>query len=118
MCFDAVNAAGGIHGRKIRLVVEDMGYQMPKAMRAYNFLNSAASLRFTTTPLLIHYDNRPPLGCKRSHQQVVISFADNSGARDRDVADLGVGEQPCQLRHLVAQGSSDFPDHDIHPLML
>ena len=38
MHFDAVNAAGGIHGRKIRFVVEDMGYQMPKAVQAYNKL--------------------------------------------------------------------------------
>ncbi len=38
MHFDAVNAAGGIHGRKIRFVVEDMAYQMPKAMQAYNKL--------------------------------------------------------------------------------
>ena len=38
MHFDAVNAAGGIHGRKIRFVVEDMGYQMPKAIQAYNKL--------------------------------------------------------------------------------
>ena len=38
MHFDTVNAAGGIHGRKIRFVVEDMGYQMPKAMQAYNKL--------------------------------------------------------------------------------
>ena len=38
MHFDAVNADGGIHGRKIRFVVEDMGYQMPKAVQAYNKL--------------------------------------------------------------------------------
>ena len=38
MHFDAVNAAGGIHGRKIRFVVEDSGYQMPKAMQGYNKL--------------------------------------------------------------------------------
>ena len=38
MHFDEVNAAGGIHGRKIRFVVEDSGYQMPKAMQAYNKL--------------------------------------------------------------------------------
>jgi branched-chain amino acid transport system substrate-binding protein len=30
--FDEVNAKGGIHGRKIRLVVEDHGYQVPKAV--------------------------------------------------------------------------------------
>ena len=38
MHFDEVNAAGGIHGRKIRFVVEDSGYQMPKAMQGYNKL--------------------------------------------------------------------------------
>ena len=38
MHFDAVNAAGGIHGRSIRFVVEDMSYQMPKAIQAYNKL--------------------------------------------------------------------------------
>ena len=36
--FDQVNAAGGVHGRKIRLVVEDHGYQMPKAMSGLNKL--------------------------------------------------------------------------------
>ena len=38
MHFNEVNAAGGIHGRKVRFVVEDSGYQMPKAMQAYNKL--------------------------------------------------------------------------------
>lgn len=36
--FDRVNAAGGIHGRTIRFVVEDNGYQMPRAMQGYNKL--------------------------------------------------------------------------------
>ena len=36
--FDEVNAAGGVHGRQIRLVVEDHAYQMPKAMSALNKL--------------------------------------------------------------------------------
>ena len=38
MVFDEVNAAGGIHGRKIRFVVEDHAYQMPKAMSGLNKL--------------------------------------------------------------------------------
>ncbi|MEM7188640.1 MAG: ABC transporter substrate-binding protein [Pseudomonadota bacterium] len=38
MYFDEVNAAGGVHGRKIRLVVEDHGYQVPKAVQAANKL--------------------------------------------------------------------------------
>lgn len=38
MIFDDVNARGGIHGRKIRFIVEDHGYQMPKAMSNFNKL--------------------------------------------------------------------------------
>lgn len=38
MRFDEVNAAGGVHGRRIRYVVEDMSYQLPKAMQAFNKL--------------------------------------------------------------------------------
>ncbi|RIK85770.1 MAG: branched-chain amino acid ABC transporter substrate-binding protein [Hyphomicrobiales bacterium] len=36
--FDEANAKGGIHGRKIRLVVEDHGYQVPKAVQNFNKL--------------------------------------------------------------------------------
>ncbi|WP_178130573.1 ABC transporter substrate-binding protein [Reyranella sp. CPCC 100927] len=38
MRFDDANDAGGIHGRKIRLVVEDSAYQVPKAVQACNKL--------------------------------------------------------------------------------
>jgi len=38
MRFDAANAAGGIHGRMIRLVMEDTQYQMPLAVKAVNKL--------------------------------------------------------------------------------
>ena len=38
LLFDEVNEAGGIHGRKIRLVVEDHQYQVPLAVRAANKL--------------------------------------------------------------------------------
>ena len=39
--FDEVNEAGGIHGRKITYIVEDHGYQMPKAIAGLNkLLNS------------------------------------------------------------------------------
>ena len=38
MAFDEVNASGGINGRKIRYVVEDMQYQVPRAMQAANKL--------------------------------------------------------------------------------
>jgi len=36
--FDEVNAKGGVHGRKIRYVVEDHGYQVPKSVQAINKL--------------------------------------------------------------------------------
>jgi branched-chain amino acid transport system substrate-binding protein len=38
MRFDAVNAAGGVHGRRIRFVVEDAQYQVPRAIQAANKL--------------------------------------------------------------------------------
>ena len=38
MRFDEANAAGGINGRKLKLIVEDQGYQVPKAVQACNKL--------------------------------------------------------------------------------
>ncbi|MEZ5808817.1 MAG: ABC transporter substrate-binding protein [Zhengella sp.] len=38
MKFDEVNEAGGIHGRKIRMIVEDHQYQVPKAVANFNKL--------------------------------------------------------------------------------
>ena len=38
MRFDEANAAGGVHGRKLRYIVEDTGYQVPRAIQAANKL--------------------------------------------------------------------------------
>src|SRR5882757_5502767 len=38
MRFDEANAAGGINGRKLKLIVEDQAYQVPKAVQACNKL--------------------------------------------------------------------------------
>jgi len=38
MAFDEANARGGVHGRKIRFVLEDMQYIVPKAVQAMNKL--------------------------------------------------------------------------------
>lgn len=38
MHFDEVNAAGGIHGRMIKFIAEDHGYQVPKAIQNFNKL--------------------------------------------------------------------------------
>src|SRR5215475_4635420 len=41
LAFDEANAKGGIHGRKIRYIVEDSQYQVPRAVQAMNkLLNS------------------------------------------------------------------------------
>jgi len=38
MRFDEANEAGGVHGRKIRYIVEDTSYQVPRAIQAANKL--------------------------------------------------------------------------------
>ena len=38
MRFEEANEAGGVHGRRIRFVVEDTGYQIPRAIQAANKL--------------------------------------------------------------------------------
>ena len=38
--FEAANAAGGVHGRTIRFIVEDTQYQVPRAIQAANKLIS------------------------------------------------------------------------------
>jgi len=38
MRFDEINEAGGIHGRKLKLIVEDHQYQVPRAIQAGNKL--------------------------------------------------------------------------------
>ena len=41
MAFDDINAKGGVHGRKIKYVVEDSQYTVPRAVQAMNkLLNS------------------------------------------------------------------------------
>ena len=36
--FDEINAAGGVHGRQIRLVVEDHAYRLKQCLRLTNWL--------------------------------------------------------------------------------
>jgi len=38
MRFEEINEAGGIDGRKLKVIVEDQGYQVPKAVQACNKL--------------------------------------------------------------------------------
>jgi branched-chain amino acid transport system substrate-binding protein len=46
MAFDAVNARGGIHGRKIRWIIEDNEYIVPKAVQAANKLLNRDNIFF------------------------------------------------------------------------
>lgn len=58
--FDEVNAAGGVHGRQIRYMVEDHGYQLPRATQGFNKLIErdgvfAMLLNLGTPHNLAHY---------------------------------------------------------------
>src|SRR6201997_5348165 len=47
MAFDEANAKGGIHGRKIKYIVEDNQYQVPRAVQAMNKLLNSDNIFFT-----------------------------------------------------------------------
>jgi branched-chain amino acid transport system substrate-binding protein len=47
LAFDEVNEKGGIHGRKIRYIVEDSQYQVPRAVQAMNKLLNSDGVFFT-----------------------------------------------------------------------
>src|SRR5712664_4916942 len=51
MRFDEINAEGGINGRKIRLIVEDQAYQVPKAVQACNKLINRDNVFAFVAPL-------------------------------------------------------------------
>ena len=46
LAFDEANARGGVHGRKIRWIVEDMQYVVPKAVQAMNKLLNRDNIFF------------------------------------------------------------------------
>jgi branched-chain amino acid transport system substrate-binding protein len=47
LAFDELNAAGGVNGRKIRYIVEDSQYQIPRAVQATNKLINNDGVFFT-----------------------------------------------------------------------
>lgn len=60
MYIDMVNANGGVHGRTIRYIIEDHGYQLPRATQVYNKLIErdqvfAMLLNLGTPHNLAHY---------------------------------------------------------------
>jgi branched-chain amino acid transport system substrate-binding protein len=97
MHFDAVNAAGGIHGRTIRFVVEDSSYQMQKALQGYNKLVNRdqvfAMFLSLGTPMNI-------AGFKLTTPKNIPNVSPLSAARQ-------MLEEPIRLRFL---GSSTYYD--------
>src|SRR4051794_13587732 len=47
LAFDEVNEKGGINGRRIRYIVEDSQYQVPRAVQAMNKLLNSDGVFFT-----------------------------------------------------------------------
>ncbi len=79
LIFDEANAKGGIHGRKIKYVVEDNQYTVPKAVQAMNKLlnldnifiavaNGGTPMNDAVMPSMIEKQvpNIFPLTCARS----------------------------------------------------
>jgi branched-chain amino acid transport system substrate-binding protein len=79
MAFDDVNAKGGINGRKIRFIAEDMEYLVPKAVQAMNKLVNLDNIFLAISsggtpqmdavlPMMIekHVPSVFPLTCARS----------------------------------------------------
>ncbi len=46
LAFDEINARGGVHGRQVRLILEDMQYIVPKAVQAMNKLLNRDNIFF------------------------------------------------------------------------
>ena len=47
LAFDEANAKGGVHGRKLRLIVEDTQYQVPRAVQGMNKLLNRDNIFFS-----------------------------------------------------------------------
>jgi branched-chain amino acid transport system substrate-binding protein len=82
MAYDEINAKGGIHGRKIRFIVEDNEYTVPKAVQAMNKLlnrdgiffcvgNGGTPMNDACMPMMFEKDvpNVFPTTCARSMYQ-------------------------------------------------
>ena len=79
LAYDEINAKGGIHGRKIRYIVEDNEYTVPKAVQAINKLlnrdgiffaigNGGTPMNDAVMPMMFEKDvpNVFPTTCARS----------------------------------------------------
>jgi branched-chain amino acid transport system substrate-binding protein len=78
LLFDEVNAKGGINGRKIRYIVEDSQYQVPRAVQAMNKLLNNDKVFMTLQDGGTPMNNATwPMGDRKGHAE---AFAIDSGA--------------------------------------
>ena len=78
MRFDEANKKGGVHGRKLRIIVEDHGYQVPRAVQAVNKLLNRDKIFVMLAALGTPMNNAV---MKRQLRKGVMSFAPFTGAR-------------------------------------
>ncbi len=101
--FDEVNANGGVYGRQIKFVVEDHGYQLPKATSAINklvnrdkifvmFLQLGTPMNIASFPLLEakRIANVFPLTLARQLIEAPIDYRYSPGASYYDQIRTGV----------------------------
>jgi len=101
--FDEVNADGGIYGRKIKFVVEDHGYQLPKAISTINklvnrdrifvmFLQLGTPMNIASFPLLQakRIANVFPLTLARQLLKKPIEYRYSPGASYYDQIRTGI----------------------------
>jgi len=127
LLFDQVNAAGGVHGRQIRYIVEDHGYQLPRATQAFNKLIErdevfAMLLNLGTQQNLAHYPlmerrqvpNFYPLTAARAvlPDPPGLVFTAYSSAYDQIIEGLRYlqGENPAATRVCAMYLPNDFGD--------
>ena len=118
MRFDEVNAAGGVHGRKIRLAVEDAAYDPKKAVLAtrklldrdkvFAFLaNMGTPVVMASMPLVVEA-GRPHLFPFSPHEstylpldplkfQIFAPYQDYMNAAVRHMLARGAYQRPCLL---------------------
>ncbi|MCF6302554.1 MAG: ABC transporter substrate-binding protein [Devosiaceae bacterium] len=103
MYFDEVNANGGVHGRQIKFIVEDHGYQLPKSTSGLNklvnrdqvfamFLGVGTPMNIASFPLLEskQIPNVFPLTMARQLVEEPIDYRYSPGASYYDQIRTGV----------------------------
>ncbi len=124
MVFDDVNKAGGIHGRKIRYIVEDNQYQVPRSIQAENKLlnqdhvfievaNGGTPMNNATMPMQLKagVPNVFPLTSARSMYEPFNTLKFGLGSSYYDQIRAGVKyfvQQEHKTRVCAAAQDSDF----------